>query len=101
MALMTAILEGTIHVDPACRGENFQDLIFGADDQDVDHVAGIALGIGDAARDFVEERGGDGWDRGFGRDRLRRLLRRCLVLDLLPQSLTWKLPLAPSASFKL
>ena len=44
-----------VDLDPASRCEDFFHGVLGADDQEIDHIAGIASFIGDAARDFREE----------------------------------------------
>src|SRR5579863_5697101 len=44
-----------VHVNPACRGEHLLHGSFGAKNEEVDHVAGIAGLVADAARDLSEE----------------------------------------------
>jgi hypothetical protein len=46
----------SVDFDPACGGEDFLHGFLGADDQEVDHVSGIAFFVSDAAGDFGEER---------------------------------------------
>ena len=52
-----------IDVDPSGGLEDIFHLVFVADDQEIDHVAGIAVFVANAARDFREESGIDAGHR--------------------------------------
>src|SRR4029077_3398578 len=46
-----------IHLDPSSRGENFLHRVFRAEDEEVDHVAGVAIFVRNAARKLDEDAG--------------------------------------------
>ncbi len=48
-----------VHLDPPGSRENFLHRVFGAEDEEVDHVAGVAIFVRNAARKLGEDTGVD------------------------------------------